>query len=334
MEDKQKRGLSHPAVAVNMDKRKARSFPLRHSGLMSFALVTDSSSDLAPEVAEKLGIHILPLRVVAGEHYYLDWLEFGPREALEALQRGESFQTFPPRHQAFEDIYRELLERHDFVVSIHTSAQLAGTLQQARRVVLEQRLGARVTVIDSGMTSMGLAETVLAVREALLAGADGDAAQAVAQRVRRDAVCQFTAPTLEYLRQFGQLTRAQEVMGNLLGMRPVLGFGDGRVRLYRTVRQNEVLEDMVSHLEDHFGDLRLSLAIVHSGSTAEQLPRMREAVEQSRLKVVRGRVQVVGAAVGTRLGPGGYGFSALPANTVERVLRESPAVAKRRLGRH
>ena len=184
------------------------------------------------------------------------------------------------------------------------------------------------------MTSVGLTEAVLAVREALLAGADGDAAQAVAQRARRETICQFTVSTLEHLRQFGLLTRSQEMMGNLLGMRPVLGFADGRVRVERTVRQSEVMQDMVRHLEAHFGQTPLSLAVLHSGGDEPRLTELRDLVSASRLNAVRRRVQVVGAAVGTRVGPGVYGLSALPANTAERVLRESHQVAKRRLGRH
>ena len=303
---------------------------------MSFALVTDSTCDLSPAVAEQLGIHVVPLRVKLEQGSYLDWLELDPDQVYEHLRRGVQVQTQPPPPRHFEELYLELLGRHDFVVSVHISAQQSETLQNARQAVAARGLGAQVLLIDSGMSSVGLTETVLAVREVLLAGGDADAAQLVAQQVRRTICCQFTVPTLEYLRRGGRVSRSQEMVGTLLGVRPVMGFEDGRIRVERTVRQGQALQDIIRTLEERFGREPISISVAHGGRDPGRMAELRAAVERSRLNPVRRRVQLVGATIGAHVGPGFYGVSALPLSVTERViggLRAHPEGA-RRLGRH
>ena len=46
---------------------------------MSVRIVTDSGCDLAPEVADELGIEVVPLSIRFGDTEYTDW------DALRAL---------------------------------------------------------------------------------------------------------------------------------------------------------------------------------------------------------------------------------------------------------
>ena len=303
---------------------------------MSFALVTDSTCDLSPAVAGQLGIHVVPLRIKLAEGSYLDWIELDPDQVYGRQRQGEQVQTLPPTQRHFEELYLDLLTRHDFVVGVHISARQSATLQHARQAVAAHGLGARVLLIDSGMSSVGLTETVLAVREVLLAGGDADAAQLVAQQVRRAICCQFTVPTLEYLRRGGRVSRSQEMVGTLLGVRPVLGFGDGRIRVERTVRQGQALQDMIRTLEERFGRVPLSISVAHGGRDPEKLAELREAVESSQLNPVRRRVQLVGATIGAHVGPGFYGVSAMPLSVTERIVDDlrDRREGVRRLGRH
>jgi len=142
----------------------------------------------------------------------------------------------------------------------------------------------------------------------------------VAQQVRRTICCQFTVPTLEYLRRGGRVSRGQEMVGTLLGVRPVMGFEDGRIRVERTVRQGQALQDIIRTLEERFGREPISISVAHGGRDPGRMAELRAAVERSRLNPVRRRVQLVGATIGAHVGPGFYGVSALPLSVTERVI--------------
>lgn len=195
------------------------------------AVVTDSTCDLHPDTARALGLHIVPLQVVLGERTFLDWQDIDPDAVYDHQRTGGTVTTRPASQEAFEATYRQLLATHDAVLSLHLSGQLSATAEHARQAARALNTEDRVRVVDSGLASIALAEAAIAAREAVQAGGDLQTALAAAQATGRDLLVEFTVPTLEYLRRGGRLSRTQELLGNMLGVRPILGFQTGVSRL-------------------------------------------------------------------------------------------------------
>ncbi len=134
------------------------------------AVLTDSTCDLPIEEARKLGIHIIPLTVHMQERELLDWQEIDPDDVYSHMKAGGTASTTPVAVAAFATRYRELLDTHDEVVSIHLSGKLSETVNHARRAVALLNMERRIHVVDSGLASTPLAEAALAARTALLSG--------------------------------------------------------------------------------------------------------------------------------------------------------------------
>lgn len=301
---------------------------------MDFGLVTDSTCDMQPAEAHKLGINLVPLRVRVGDEGFLDWVEIDPDRVYQQQRDGATISTTPPSQQRFEDMYSRLLKQHDFIVSTHISSQLSDTVQHARKAAMALKASHRILVIDSGLASVALAESVLIIRHILQAGGDADAAQLAAQWVRHEIYSQFTMPTLEYLRRNGRISRSQEVMGNMLNMRPVMGFDNGRIKVIRRAKSNEALEDIIEHIRQKFGDQPLSIAIGHGGRDPERLAELSSAVDNSGLNIKFRRKQIIGAVIGTHVGPGFYGISATPLVPTDELLAPRKTARTPHIGRH
>lgn len=196
------------------------------------------------------------------------------------------------------------------MLSLHLSGQLSATAEHARQAARALNTEDRVRVVDSGLASIALAEAAIAALEAVQAGGDLQAALAAALTTGRDLQVEFTVPTLEYLRRGGRLSRTQELLGNMLGVRPILGFQDGRLQAVRRVRAASATRDILARLEERFGRDPVAVTIGHAGRDPGRIAELKAAIDASRLKVVRGRLQLLGPVIGAHVGPGTYGLLA------------------------
>ncbi|ADV67650.1 DegV family protein [Deinococcus maricopensis] len=278
------------------------------------AVVTDSTCDLSPAQLQEQGVTVVPLHVQVGDQQFLDWVELDPDDLYRRMEQGQSASTRPPSAETFADIYRQLLTTHQHVVSLHISAQLSETLQHARQAA--QHLGAedRITIIDSGVTTAPLAELVLrAAHTARTTENPRDVVTAVT-RARSRMHAEFTVTDLEYLRRGGRLSRAGEFMANLLNIRPVLTFDDGRIVPARRVRGKGATQDMIARMTERFGNTPINVTIAIAGRDKDRINELRLALSNSSLNIAQGRVQLIGAVTGAHVGPGTYGFQAVPAD--------------------
>ena len=81
---------------------------------MSIAVVTDSTSDLSPELAEKHGITVVPLNVHIEDDTFLDGVTISADEMYRRLpDQKVTPQTSAPSVGTYIEAYEELAKTHD-----------------------------------------------------------------------------------------------------------------------------------------------------------------------------------------------------------------------------
>lgn len=275
-------------------------------------VVTDSTCDLPPEQARSLGIEVVPLTLYMRNMAMFDWEDADPDDVYAYMRSGHSISTAPVPPERFEKKYRELLEKHDFIVSLHLSGKLSDTVKNAH--LAAHRLGAtdRIYVIDTGLVGYPLTDAALMARQILKQGGTVGGIEKAIIQFRQDMLAELTVPTLDYLYRSGRIRRAEKVVGHLLGLRPVLRFEQGAFVLNRRVREDRAAEDMLDTFRERYGSEPLSVVVAHAGRSPQRFAELRALVKASGLNVVRGRVQVMGPAVGAHVGPGAYSLMAVP----------------------
>src|SRR5947208_1733279 len=96
-------------------------------------IVTDSACDLTQDLADKLGIEIVPLTIRFGAEEFVDRAQLSVEEFWK---RGAASPTLPetaaPSPGAFEAVYRGLKEEGATgIVTISLSSALSATMQSA-----------------------------------------------------------------------------------------------------------------------------------------------------------------------------------------------------------
>jgi DegV family protein with EDD domain len=195
---------------------------------MAVKIVTDSGSDLPPEIVRALGITTVPVYIYFGEKAYRDWVDISPDELFKRLVEGPVHPTTTqPMPLDFANVYRELSEVADGIVSIHLSTKVSGTVNSALQGKWMVQVKCPIEVIDSQAVSMGLGLIVMAAAKVAQSG--GTMAQVLEEANKAIGQMRLLGllDTLKYLLAGGRITKAKALVGTLLKVKPILTMKDG-----------------------------------------------------------------------------------------------------------
>jgi DegV family protein with EDD domain len=281
---------------------------------MRVGVVTDSTCDLPAATLRRIRVEAVPLRVVVGEETYQDWRDIDPATLYDWMQnQGVIPSVRSPEPEDFMEAYRRGFQRHDRLVSIHVSPRFSRTFENARLAAERLGLNDRVTFVDSGHAGAGLAEIVLEAARMARQGAPAEAVEEAAHRIRRDLYGVFSPTTGRWEARSDWLSALRERRLKALGQRRLVGMHDGRLAPLGWARSQRVPEALAKALKKRFGDRSLLVTIAYGGAEPAELNRLRGAMESGGLRISHGRIQLIGPAVGARLGPGSASVFARPA---------------------
>ena len=277
---------------------------------MAIRIVTDSTADLPAEVAESLGITVVPLYVHFGDEQLRDGVDISSEEFFERLQReSRTPTTSQPPAGAFRDVYRNLAADGSEIVSIHVSSKLSGTFASAQQGAAGLE-GTEVRVVDSGAASMALGMAAIAAVEAAGRGASIDGVVAAAEDLLGRSHMLVIFDTLKYLRQGGRIGRSMELIGTLARLKPIATVRDGEVAAAGRVRtKNKAIEEVLRR----FAELRpLERAGVVYATTPDECDYVAERLRglAPEIPITQSRI---GPVLGVHAGPGVLGATVVTA---------------------
>ena len=281
---------------------------------MAIKVVTDSTSDLPADVAESLGIEVVPLNVHFGSDVYKDRVNLMPDAFYDKLINGDVLPTTSqPSVGEFIDVYERLGSDADGIVSVHISEKLSGTMNSARLASQQANADCPIEVVDTFQVSMGVG--ICAMEAAEVANSGGDMNQVIlaARNAVTRSQCFFMLETLEFLQKGGRIGKAQALIGNLLKIRPMLMLQEGEVHPLgreRTRRKGIAkLVDTVEELAPISG-----LAVMYSTGPYEA-----QTLAQNVSKfMIEGREPMmlqIGPVIGTYAGPDTLGIALISAKS-------------------
>ena len=238
------------------------------------ALLTDSCADIAPELAEKYHIFVVPLRILCADGEYLDGVNIRGADIYQRLKAGELPQTSLPAAEEIEKLLTRIVEEgYDGVIAVMLSGGLSGTFNLLRLVAEECRGKLEVRAFDSVSGSLGLGMTVLQLAEDIRSGMGWE--ERTERRVPeliQGSFPFFSVDTLEYLQKGGRIGKVTATAGMLLQIKPILAFApDGQLTSVAKVRgRHQVIDKLVALTVQRCGEhKRYNLAVANGGAPEE-----------------------------------------------------------------
>ncbi len=279
--------------------------------MSKIALVTDSTTYLPPELAQKYNISVAPQVLIWGDQTYLDGVDIQPSEFYAKLKTAKEMPTTAQVSVAsFHETFQKLVEQGSDVLALLLSAKLSGTIQSAVQAKdLMGSAGEKVHVIDSHSVAMALGFQVLTVARAIEKGASVKDAIALAEKSRDYTGVFFAVDTLEFLHRGGRIGGAQRFIGTMLNMKPILEIQDGRVEGIERIRTKAKAHERLLELtvEKVNGRSPVHLATLHANA-AEDAKALLVRAEQV-LHPIESVFTEVSPVVGTHAGPGTIGLA-------------------------
>ena len=271
---------------------------------MNVKIIVDSTADLRPELAEKVGI--VPLSIQFGERTYVSGVDITSREFYEMLVESDELPTTSqPAPYLFEEAYEKAVSEGYDVVCLTCSGKLSGTHQSANIAAAE--FPGKVHVVDSGSIAIGLA---ILAEYALALAEEGKSAEEIVEMLlqkREKIKILALVATLEYLKKGGRVSTTQAQAGGLLNIKPVLSVIGGEIKLVgkaRGSRQGNNL--LVQEIEKAGGvDFRMPVALGYTGLSDALLQKYIQdsaALWEDHRETLP--VSLISSVVGTHVGPG------------------------------
>jgi len=277
---------------------------------MTVKIVTDSTSDLTLEIADALGITVVPLNVHFGAETYKDGVDLTTEDFYLKLPIAQILPTTSaPAPGLVAETYDSLAGETDEIVSVHISSKLSATYQAALDGKELSRAKARIEVIDSQWAIAGLGLIAVAAAKAARSGGSLPKVLDVVRSSMQLVDFRMAFDTLEYLRRGGRIGRAQAFLGSALKINPILTIRDGLTEGVARVRCRAKAIDYLYDFAAGFDDIE-ALAI-EDGTAADEVAMLAErlAAKFPAEYIYRMKVSPV---IGTHVGPNVLGVGVLP----------------------
>lgn len=285
-------------------------------------IVTDSTSDIPPDLAKSLAIEVVPLALMFGEETYRDNVDMTPEQFYERLPRADKLPTTSqPSPVEYMEVYRDVMARYpgSSILSLHISSGLSGTYQSAvmAKSMLEEE-GENITVVDSLSASYGFG--VMVVHAARLAAEGKEPAEILAstEALRKSRKLYFLVDTLEYLHKGGRIGKASAIFGTLLNIKPILSIDEeGIIYPVEKVRgRKKAIARMIELFKNDLNGVeRVNVAVGHTAEPSSAEAFLSEL--QGHFKLEEKVLTNIGPVVGSHVGNGTLAVFIWPAQDGE-----------------
>ena len=280
-----------------------------------YVIMTDSSCDLPQELADQLGLEVLPLEVMADGKNYRNWLdgrEIGFKEFYKLAREGKELKTSAVNTAAFEEKMEKLLEEGKDILYIGFSSGLSTTYnsgEAAARELREKYPDRKIYTVDTLAASLGQGMIIYYAAKKKEAGATIEEVRDFVENEKLHMCHWFTVDDLNYLKRGGRISAATAAVGTMLSIKPVMHMdNEGHLVAVGKARGRKAA---LCQLLDTMGELGEGLEgqttfICHSDCMDDAQYVASQMKE--RFGVAQANINWIGPVIGAHTGPGTIGI--------------------------
>lgn len=251
-----------------------------------YVILTESSSDLTPELAAQAGAEVLPLNfTMEGKNYphYPDGRAMSIPEFYERMRNGAAPVTAAANVAELTDGMEIHLREGRDVLFLCFSSSLSSTRDAC--AIAASELGEKyperkIYTVDTLAASAGQAMLVLLAGRRQQAGASIEEVRDFVEETKLHVAHWFTVDDLTYLKRGGRLSSTAAAVGTMLNIKPVLHVDDeGRLIPVEKVRgRKAALAALVKHLRETVVHPEEQTMMISHACCREEAESLRESV--------------------------------------------------------
>jgi DegV family protein with EDD domain len=269
-------------------------------------IISDSASDISPQIVKDLNITIVPLKVNFGERVYKDFYDLSSDEFFMMMKKTDVMpKTSMVSPSEWKEVFKKESEQYDCVICFTLSSNASGTYQSA--LLAKEELGSgNVEIIDSNSLSYGYGIAVVEAAKMALNGEEKSEIIKAFTNFMKNIDVYFIVDSLENLRKGGRINLSQAILGTLLDIKPLLTIENGLVVPVAKIRgKKNIVNKMIKIFKERGYAENCKIAIAHG-----LMPKLKDEMKEKIIEVFKPREiseTKVGSVIGTHAGPGVIG---------------------------
>lgn len=213
--------------------------------MKKIAWITDTAAQLDEAFIEKHDVYVLPLSVIFGDGEYKESIDLTQEEFYDKLRMAKvSPKTSQPAIGDMLSLYEKLQsEGYDFAIALHLSSGLSGTFATAQSAA--EMADFKVYPIDSLIGSFPMVKMIETGSKLFSEGKEAEEVVATLKGMAAKSHLSFIPSSLNQLHKSGRVSGTQAFLSNVLNIKLVITFEDGKTVMKEKVRSNKRAKNSV-----------------------------------------------------------------------------------------
>lgn len=274
----------------------------------NYVILTDSSADLDPKMAEELGISVLSLEVVTEDGVSTPNDQVNVPEFYQKLREKTKITTSAAGIERFCGFMEPFLKEGKDVLYLGFSSGLSGTFNAgfvAAQEMAEKYPERTVEAVDTLCASLGQGMLVYLAVQKQRAGATLEEVKQWVEENKLHLCHWFTVDDLFYLKRGGRVSSATAVMGTMLSIKPVMHMDNkGKLINVSKVRGRKAAMDaLIDKMKTTAISPETQTCFVCHGDCLEDAEYLAERMKKD-IGVPEVHIGYTGPVIGAHSGPG------------------------------
>ena len=280
-----------------------------------FVILTDSGSDLEPELRSKYGVELVPMYYVIKDVPYaadLSWKDFSAKEFYDLMRNGEIMSTAQGKKENFIEIYRKWLADGYDVLYLATSSAISATIDVGRVAYEEIKADypdRKVVVVDALRACYALGLLVIRASELRAEGKSLDQTVEWLEQNKLTVNMEGSVEKLTYLKQAGRVSASAAFFGGLLNIKPIImADAQGKNFACEKVRGRRAsFERIAERVAERFVSVPYQKMFISHADCYDEAVELKAMILSKLGRNVEVHIGYVGPCVGASVGPGQVG---------------------------
>ena len=233
--------------------------------MKKIAWITDTAAQLDDAFIKKYDVHVLPLGVVFSDGSYRETIDITKDEFYDKLRDAKvSPKTSQPIIGEILALYEKLqAEGYDFAIAVHLSSGLSGTFDSAQTA--SKMLDFQVYPIDSKIGSFPMVKMIEIGHEMFASGKNVEEVVKTLNAMTANSKLSFIPGGLGQLHKSGRVSGTQAFLSNLLNIKVIISFENGKAIMKEKVRSIKRAKVKVTDLlrDDMAKGVVPEVAVIH-----------------------------------------------------------------------
>ena len=279
-----------------------------------YQLFCDSNCELWHTTVKELGLNVIRMPyIVDGEEYFYDMGENTDFKAFfDKMRAGTTPTTAALNEYAYTEYFEPILARGEDIYYITFSHQMSATFNSMKKVIEELKVkypDREIRYKDSKLISLGSGFVTYYGALKYKDGATMDELDSYLDELIEHTATYFVVNDLTYLHRGGRVSGASKVVGNLLGIKPILYFNEeGKIlNIAKAKGFKKALSELLNYMKAKGSELEKYKVFILQADCEKEAEAFANSI-RAQFGDLDITIQPVGPVIGAHCGPGTIGL--------------------------